>query len=51
MYAAVLPVQISLPGANTPRTKRIEAIIDSGAGRCLFHANFAEAIGLELKKG
>lgn len=51
MYSAVLPVQIALPVANAPRTKRIEAMIDSGAGRCLFHANFARAIGLNLKSG
>jgi len=51
MYSAVLPVQISLPAVSAPRTKRVEAIIDSGAGRCLFHANFAAAVGLDLKKG
>lgn len=51
MYSAVLPVQIALTTPNAPRTKRIEAIIDSGAGRCLFHASFADAIGLDLKAG
>ena len=51
MYAAILPVQIALPTPNAPRTKRIEAVIDSGAGRCLFHATFATAIGLDLKAG
>jgi hypothetical protein len=51
MYAAILPVQIALPTSSAPRTKRIEAVIDSGAGRCLFHANFATAIGLDLKAG
>lgn len=51
MYSAVLPVQIALPTPNAPRTKRIEAVIDSGAGRCLFHANFAAAIGLDLRAG
>jgi hypothetical protein len=51
MYVAVLPVQISLSGSSSPRTKRIEAIIDSGAGRCLFHANFAAALGLTLRDG
>jgi len=51
MYAAVLPVQIALPDPLAPRTRRIEAIIDSGAGRCLFHAAFAAALGLDLKAG
>ena len=51
MYSAVLPIQIALIMPNAPRTKRIEAVIDSGAGRCLFHANFASAIGLDLKSG
>jgi hypothetical protein len=51
MYSAVLPVQIASPAPNAPRTKRIEAVIDSGAGRCLFHASFAGAISLDLKSG
>ncbi|MGO8756857.1 MAG: aspartyl protease family protein [Terracidiphilus sp.] len=51
LYSAVLPVQISLPAPNAPRTKRFEALIDSGATRCLFHANLATAIGLDLKAG
>lgn len=50
-YAAFLPVQISLHSANSPRTKRFEALIDSGAARCLYHASLAAAIGLDLKSG
>lgn len=42
---------MALPISNAPRTKRFEAIIDSGATRCLFHADFASAIGLTLRSG
>jgi hypothetical protein len=51
LYSAVLPVQIALAKPNAPRTKRFEALIDSGAGRCLFHADLAAAIGLDLRAG
>jgi hypothetical protein len=50
-YYAVVPVNIALPTKNAPRTKRFEAIIDSGASRCIFHAQIGQAIGLEIEKG
>lgn len=37
--------------AECPRTKRFEAIIDSGATRCLFHASLATYLGSSLKMG
>ena len=51
MYSAVLPVQIARAAPGAPRTRRIETVIDSGAGRCVFHAAFAYEIGLDLKAG
>jgi hypothetical protein len=48
---AVLNVQIARPAKNAPRTKRFEAIIDSGASRCLFHASVGEFIGLDIERG
>jgi len=33
---------------NHKPTKRFEAIVDSGAGSCLFHASIAEAFGLKV---
>ncbi len=45
----MLSVQISLPIANAPRTKRFEVVIDSGATRCLFHADIATFLGVDLK--
>jgi hypothetical protein len=44
-------VQFALPKPNSPRTKRIECIIDSGAAKCLFHADIAAFLGLDLKQG
>lgn len=33
------------------QTHRIEALADSGADRCLFHASIGEALGIEVQKG
>jgi hypothetical protein len=51
LYWAVLPVQIASAKSNAPRTKRFEAVIDSGATRCLFHANLASSLGIDLRSG
>jgi hypothetical protein len=45
---AMLNVQIALPSENAPRTKRFEAVIDSGASHCIFHADFARHLGIDL---
>jgi hypothetical protein len=48
---AMLNVNIALPSRNAPRTKRFEAVIDSGATRCIFHASIGRFIGLEIERG
>jgi hypothetical protein len=48
---AVLNVQIARAEKNAPRSKRFEATIDSGAGRCIFHSDIGKAIGLDVEKG
>lgn len=48
---AALAVQISNPAKHSPPTKRFEAMIDSGASRCIFHANLGRAIGLNIENG
>jgi hypothetical protein len=50
-YAPVLKVQIGGVEKNAPRSKRFEAIIDSGASRCTFHSSIGEGIGLNVKTG
>jgi len=50
-YSAILSVNIALPAKNAPRTKRFEAVIDSGASRCIFHASIGRFIGLEIERG
>src|SRR2546430_13873373 len=47
----MLPINIALPSKNAPRSKRFEAIIDSGATRCVFHADIGKAIGLDVEAG
>lgn len=51
VYTVMLGISIALPKANAPRTKRFEAIIDSGATRCMFHADIGRFIGLDIKAG
>jgi hypothetical protein len=51
LYAASVPVNIARASKNAPRSKRFDAIIDSGASGCLFHAAIGRAIGLEIEKG
>jgi len=50
-YAASIAVNIALPIKNSPRSKRFDAIIDSGASGCLFHGAIGRAVGLEIEKG
>lgn len=50
-YAATVPVSIALPAKNSVRSKRFDAIIDSGASQCIFHAGIGRAIGLDIEKG
>jgi hypothetical protein len=45
-YFVALNVQLALTTPNSPRTKRFEAIIDSGATRCLFDWSIADFLGM-----
>jgi hypothetical protein len=51
VYSARLEVSIALPISHAPRTKRFEAIIDSGATRCMFHADIGRFLGLDIQSG
>lgn len=51
LYCAMLNIQAALPDPNAPRTKRFEAVIDSGATRTLLHADIARHLGLNTKAG
>jgi hypothetical protein len=50
-YAVALPVNIALPHKNAPRSKRFEAIVDSGASICQFQAGIGRALGIDIEKG
>src|ERR1035437_579561 len=50
-YSVLLNVQFALPNPNSPRTKRIECVVDSGVSCCLLHADIATFLGLDLKSG
>jgi hypothetical protein len=48
---AVIPVYIAMPEKDAPRSKKIEAFVDSGASRTTFHASIGEGLGFDVKKG
>ena len=50
-FAASIPVSLGLPGRNAERSKRFEAVIDSGATQCIFHASIGRSLGLLIEKG
>jgi hypothetical protein len=47
----MLPIHIARPEKHAPRSRRIEACIDSGATNCVFHTQIGEAIGLNIRTG
>lgn len=51
LYSAILKVSLALPATGAPRSKRFEALIDSGATRCLFHADIGRFLGLDVARG
>ncbi len=50
-YVVTLKVKLSTSLPNSTLTKTVDCIVDSGATRCCFHADVAEALGLDLKAG
>ena len=51
MYSVRLNVSVALPSPGAPRTKRFEAIIDSGATRCMFHCDIGRFLALDIRSG
>lgn len=47
----ILDVRISNPTNHAQPTNRFEAIVDSGAPDCYFHADIGHAIGLKVDRG
>ena len=50
-WSAILNVRISNLAKHSPPSVRFEAIIDSGATDCLFHADIGRAVGLRIESG
>jgi hypothetical protein len=46
-----LPVQLSNPKRHSPPSKRFEALIDSGASRCIFHSQIGRSLGFDIESG
>ena len=51
VWIPILLAKIDNPATHSPPTKRFEAIVDSGAPDCYFHASIGRAIGLKIEKG
>jgi hypothetical protein len=50
-YRAILNTYIGLQTPGAIRSRKIEAIIDSGANDCIFHAQVGESVGFDVKSG
>jgi hypothetical protein len=50
-WCAALKVRISNPAKHSPPSRPFEALIDTGASRCIFHAQIGRALGFNIEKG
>ena len=48
-WIPVVPVRLSY--GHGPQSRRFEALIDSGAADCLFHADIASALQIKIDRG
>ena len=44
-------IRVSIANRRGPKTRLFEALVDSGASDCIFHATLATAIGINLESG
>jgi hypothetical protein len=44
-------IRVSIGRKHAQRTRPFEAMVDSGAAECMFHASIAVAIGIKLESG
>jgi hypothetical protein len=51
LYCVFVNVRFSLPSTRSAAPDRYECIVDSGATNCLFHADIARRLGLDLTSG
>jgi len=50
-WCPVFSAKIANPRKHSPPSKRFEAWIDTGASRCIFHAQIGESLGFDIRKG
>jgi hypothetical protein len=50
-FVVLEKVQLSTFGPSARLLRPFEAVVDSGAGRCVFHAGWAQPLGIDLKSG
>ena len=51
-YSTVLPwVRLGTPHERLPLTRQFQAVVDSGASRCMFNAAMLRPLGLQLEAG
>jgi hypothetical protein len=50
-WCPFLNVRIANPKRHSPPSMRFEAMIDTGASRCIFHAQIGESVGFDVRKG
>jgi hypothetical protein len=50
-WCAALRVRLSNTAKHSPPSRPFEALIDSGASRCLFHAQIGRSLGYDIERG
>ena len=50
-WCALLPIRISNTAKHSPPSKFFEALIDTGASRCIFHSQIGHALGFKVAEG
>jgi hypothetical protein len=50
-WCAFFSLRIANTKRHSPPSRRFEALIDTGASRCIFHAQIGESLGFDVRKG
>jgi hypothetical protein len=50
-WCAALKLRISNPAKHSPPSRPFEAIVDTGASRCIFHSQIGRSLGFDIEKG
>lgn len=50
-WCAALKIRISNPTKHSPPSRPFEVLVDTGASRCIFHADIGRSLGFDIGHG